>query len=74
MSLFDEAGNVYRLLGKAEDVTGRRAAAEHFRQLAARHRRQARACLASARLDLTAGQTLGSSCPLEETMESLLAA
>ncbi|CAN3967326.1 hypothetical protein HEAFMP_HEAFMP_13380, partial [Dysosmobacter welbionis] len=42
MSLFDEAGNVYRLLGKAEDVTGRRAAAEHFRQLAARHRRQAR--------------------------------
>lgn len=35
MSLFDEAGNVYRLLGKAEDVTGRRAAAEHFRQLAA---------------------------------------
>ena len=27
MSLFDEAGNVYRLLGKAEDVTGRRAAA-----------------------------------------------
>ena len=58
MSLFDEAGNVYRLLGKAEDVTGRRAAAEHFRQLAARHRRQARACLASARLDLTAGQTL----------------
>lgn len=24
MSLFDEAGNVYRLLGKAEDVTGRR--------------------------------------------------
>ena len=46
------------LLGKAEDVTSRRAAAEHFRQLAARHRRQAKSALASARLDSTANQTL----------------
>ena len=57
-SLFDEHGDVCRLLGKAEDVTSRRAAAEHFRQLAARHRRQAKSALASARLDLTANQTL----------------
>ena len=56
MSLFDERGDVRRLLGKAEDVTSRRAVAEHFRQLAARHRKQAKACLASARLDLTAMQ------------------
>ena len=58
MSLFDEHGDVCRLLGKAEDVTSRQAAAEHFRQLAARHRRQAKSVLASARLDLTANQTL----------------
>lgn len=71
MSLFDEAGNVYRLLGKAEDVTGRRAAAEHFRQLAARHRRQARACLASARLDLTAGQTLDAKAASRHLLRTL---
>ena len=71
MSLFDEAGNVYRLLGKAEDVTGRRAAAEHFRQLAARHRRQARACLASARLDLAAGQTLDAKAASRHLLRTL---
>lgn len=58
MSLFDERGDLRRLLGKSEDVTSRQAAAEHFRQLATRHRKQTRTCLAAARLDLTADQTL----------------
>ena len=58
MSLFDEQGDIRRLLGKAEDVTSLQAAAEHFRQLASQHRKQARTCLAAARLDLTADQTL----------------
>ena len=71
MSLFDGDGNVYRLLGKAEDVTGRRAAAEHFRRLAARHRRQARTCLASARLDLTAGQTLDAKAASRHLLRTL---
>ena len=57
MSLFDEQVDIRRLLGKAEDVTSLQAA-EHFRQLASQHRKQARTCLAAARLDLTADQTL----------------
>ena len=55
MSLFDEQGDIRRLLGKAEDVTSLQAA-EHFRQLASQHRKQARTCLAAARLDLTEQQ------------------
>lgn len=71
MSLFDERGDVRRLLGKAEDVTSRRAVAEHFRQLAARHRKQAKACLASARLDLTADQTLDAKAASRHLLRSL---
>ena len=71
MSLFDERGDVRRLLGKAEDVTSRRAAAEHFRQLAAQHRKQARSCLASARLDLTANQTLDAKAASRHLLRSL---
>lgn len=59
MSLFDEAGNVYRLLGKAEDVTGRRAGCGTLPAVGRPHRRAGQACLASARLDLTAGQSIG---------------
>ena len=58
MSLFDENGDVRRLLGKAEDMTRRRAGEARFRYLTTRHRRESRTCLASARLDLTADQTL----------------
>lgn len=71
MSLFDERGDVRRLLGKAEDVTSRRAAAEHFRQLAAQHRKQARSCLASARLDLTTNQTLDAKAASRHLLRSL---
>ena len=59
MSLFDEAGNVYRLLGKAEDVTGRRAAAEHFPAVGRPAPPAGQGPVwPPARLDLTAGQTL----------------
>lgn len=71
MSLFDENGDVGRLLGKAEDVTASRAAAEHYRRLAARHRRQARTFLAAARLDLTADQTLDAKAAARHLLRAL---
>lgn len=57
-SLFDEQGDVYRLVGKAEDVTQQKAAAERFRELSSRYRKNVKTTLASAQLDLTADRIL----------------
>ena len=58
VSLFDTQGDVYRLVGKAEDVTQQKAAAERFRELAARYPKDARRSMVAARLDLTADRIL----------------
>ena len=71
MSLFDGQGDVYRLLGKAEDVTGKRAAAEHFRRLAGRRRKESKSLLASARLDLTADETLDTKAASRHLLRTL---
>ena len=60
VSLFDSKGNVYGLLGKAEDISDRQAAAQRFGELGARFKKQARSALAAARLDLTADRILDS--------------
>lgn len=56
--IFDERGNVYRIMGKAVDVTASLAAAERFRELSSRQKRLARQSLATARLDLSANRIL----------------
>ena len=56
--IFDRRGNVYRIMGKAVDVTARLAAAERYRELCARQKRLTREALAAARLDLTANRIL----------------
>ena len=58
VSLFDGRGNVYRLLGKAEDISDRVAAAGWFRSLADRQRTLFRDALTAARLDLSANRLL----------------
>lgn len=60
VSLFDSKGNVYGLLGKAEDISDRRSAAQRFGQLSARFKKQARSALAAVRLDLSADRILDS--------------
>lgn len=58
MSLFDNRGNVYRLLGKAEDISDRKAAAQRFHELTVQQKKWAKSSLAAARLDLTANRIL----------------
>ncbi len=57
VSLFDRAGSVCRLLGKAEDITARKAAETRYRQLLKAYSQQG-AAVASARLDLTEDRIL----------------
>lgn len=54
MSLMDSTGNVYRLLGKAEDVTQRKICALRFQDLANRQKKLSTGVLAVIRLDLSA--------------------
>lgn len=56
--IFDERGNVYRILGKAVDVTAALAAEERFRDLTIRQKKLARQALATARLDLSSDRIL----------------
>lgn len=58
MSVFDEAGNVTRLLGKSEDISQSKAAAQRFRQLEGRQKKLIPGVLASARLDLAEDRIL----------------
>ena len=58
VNLFDLQGNVYSLLGKAEDITDRQAAAAHFKALALQHKKASRSSLISARLDLSENRIL----------------
>lgn len=58
VSLFDNRGNVYRLLGKAEDISDRKAAAQRFHELTVQQKKWAKSSLAAARLDLTANRIL----------------
>ena len=62
VSLFDSKGNVYGLLGKAEDISDRQAAARHFEELTTRFKKQTRTALAAVRLDLSADRILDSRC------------
>lgn len=54
----DSAGNVTRLLGKAVEISGQKAAAQRFQHLKAQQRKLSPGVLASARLDLTADRIL----------------
>ena len=60
VSLFDSKGNVYGLLGKAEDISDRQAAKRRFSELGRRFKAQAKTALAAARLDLSADRILDS--------------
>lgn len=57
-SLFDEQGTVYRVLGKVEDLTERRAAAERFQGLRSHYDHVSKGALAAVRLDLSADRLL----------------
>ncbi len=59
VSLMDNAGNVCRLLGKAEDVTQRKICALRFQALAARQKKLPEGVLAVIRLDLSADRITG---------------
>lgn len=54
----DGQGNVTRLLGKAEDITAQKAAAQHFQQLRSHQKKPPPGVLASAMLDLTEDRIL----------------
>ena len=58
MSVFDDKGNVTRLLGKSEDISQSKAAAQRFRQLTVRQKKLLPGVLASARLDLAVDRIL----------------
>ncbi|SFP48632.1 PAS domain S-box-containing protein [Oscillibacter sp. PC13] len=57
-SLFDGRGDVYRLLGKAEDITSHKAAEVRFRNLIQHQKRLSKQALLSFRLDLSANQMM----------------
>lgn len=61
VSLMDSAGNVCRLLGKAEDVTQRKISALRFQALAAKQKKLPAGALAVIRLDLSADRITGAS-------------
>lgn len=58
ISLFDGQGNVTRLLGKSEDISQSKAAAQRFHALAGQQKKPAPGVLASARLDLAQDRIL----------------
>ena len=58
VSLFDARGDVYGLLGKAEDISDRKAAALRFQTLSDRYKAVPPGTLVFIRLDLTAGRIL----------------
>lgn len=58
ISLFDSKGNIYRLVGKAEDISRRKAAAQRFRELKALQKKPEAGTLAAVLLDLTADRIL----------------
>ena len=72
VSLFDLRGDVYSLLGKAEDISDRRAAAAHFKELTLRHKKAARSALAAARLDLSENRILDTRGSGRHIMQVLL--
>ena len=72
VNLFDLQGNVYSLLGKAEDITDRRAAAAHFKALAQQHKKASRSSLVSARLDLSENRILDTRGSSRHLMQVLL--
>ncbi len=58
ISLFDSKGNVYRLVGRSEDITRRKAAAQRFLELKIRLKRADQSVLAAVQLDLAANRIL----------------
>ena len=72
VNLFDLQGNVYSLLGKAEDITDRRAAAAHFKALTLQHKKNTRSALVSARLDLSENRILDTRGSGRHLMQVLL--
>lgn len=72
VNLFDLQGNVYSLLGKAEDITDRRAAAAHFKTLAQQHKKNSKSALVSARLDLSENRILDTRGSGRHLMQVLL--
>ena len=58
VSLFDSKGDIYRLVGKAEDISRRKAAAQRFRELKALQKSPAPGTLAAVQLDLSGDRIL----------------
>lgn len=58
ISLFDSKGNVYRLVGRAEDITRRKAAAQRFQELKKQLKTADHAVLAAVQLDLSDNRIL----------------
>lgn len=58
VSLFDSKGNVYRLVGKSEDITRRKASAQRFNDLRTQQKKLDCGTLVTAQLDLTANRIL----------------
>lgn len=71
ISLFDNKGNIYRLVGRSEDITRRKAAAQRFRELKIRLKKADRSVLAAVQLDLVADRILdakGTTCYLTHVL------
>ncbi len=58
VSLFDAEGDVCRLVGKAEDISGQRASAQRFQALTGQYRKLTKGTLALLRLDLSGDRIL----------------
>lgn len=58
VSLADDRGNVFRVIGKAENISVQKAAVERFRARKTRWETQSAPALCAARLDLTANRPL----------------
>ena len=62
ISLFDRKGNIYRLVGKAQDISRRKAAAQRFREPLTRQKQPEAGTLAAVQLDLSGDRILDVRC------------
>lgn len=72
VSLFDENGNVYRLVGRAENITRRRAAAQRFGELKGQLKKADHSVLAAIQLDLAGNRIMDAKCSSSHLTQTLL--
>lgn len=72
VSLFDENGNVYRLVGRAENITRRRAAAQRFLDLKKQLKKPDCSVLAAIQLDLADNRIMDATCSSSDLTQTLL--